>query len=315
MDIKKIPKSLSMAIRYSALYICTIIGAGFATGRELLTYFARFGVWGFAAAGFCCIFFAVFLYKTLSAPPKREKKLLTYTIFVFNIIIYSSMLAAASEVIPLGRFMTALITGVTVMGGLTSVTAVSSLLMPAMLGVIITIGLYLGTGTSAPPYTGPALIATPLMSIPFGAAYAAYNIITPAAVFSNVHTGKRTAAAAGLISGIVLCTAMYSLMTPLYLNYPYIRDMTLPLRYLTEQTPFRLLYTALLITALYTTAVSCCKAIVQHTEKYTGSQWKAVLLCSAAALFLSLMGFDNIVDRVYFVFGFAGAAIIADTIW
>ena len=48
--------------KVAAVYIGTIVGAGFATGQEVLQFFNRFGIWGLGGLAVATILFIVFGY-------------------------------------------------------------------------------------------------------------------------------------------------------------------------------------------------------------------------------------------------------------
>ena len=68
----------ALAMKAAATYIGTVIGAGFATGQEMLQFFVRFGVMGFVGLAFAAAMFIFFgfiimdLGRRLNARSYRE---------------------------------------------------------------------------------------------------------------------------------------------------------------------------------------------------------------------------------------------------
>lgn len=97
----------------ACLFLSAIVGAGFATGREIMTYFARYGLPGFAGLGISSLLLAaagsrlyVLAYRMETDSPllvsrrlagQRMGKLLAICIALFSYCIYVIMLAGTSD--------------------------------------------------------------------------------------------------------------------------------------------------------------------------------------------------------------------------
>ena len=51
-------------IRLAALFVCTVLGAGFATGQEIMRYFSDYGIVGLLGVIVSSAVFGLCLYKT-----------------------------------------------------------------------------------------------------------------------------------------------------------------------------------------------------------------------------------------------------------
>ena len=51
-------------IRLAALFVCTVLGAGFATGQEIMRYFTDYGIVGLLGVLVSSAVFGLCLYKT-----------------------------------------------------------------------------------------------------------------------------------------------------------------------------------------------------------------------------------------------------------
>ena len=51
-------------IRLAALFVCTVLGAGFATGQEIMRYFSDYGIVGLLGVVVSSAVFGLCLYKT-----------------------------------------------------------------------------------------------------------------------------------------------------------------------------------------------------------------------------------------------------------
>ena len=106
-------------------YAGAVIGAGFATGRELFTYFIRFGIKGFAGIGICCLIFAYIGYKTVfiyideniedysrfadNVMGKWFGSVMRILSFLFLNVVFSGMLAGFGELVSFGNILLGMI--------------------------------------------------------------------------------------------------------------------------------------------------------------------------------------------------------------
>ncbi|MDI9260763.1 YkvI family membrane protein [Alicyclobacillus sendaiensis] len=59
-------KATKLALQIAAVYIGTVVGAGFASGQEVYQFFSRYGAWGFVGIGVATCLFAWWGYRLLS---------------------------------------------------------------------------------------------------------------------------------------------------------------------------------------------------------------------------------------------------------
>ena len=298
------------AFKTSAIYICTVLGAGFATGRELIVYFVKYGLWGFIGIIIASFLFGFTAYKALKKGYKSISDVadgrITYMLtFMFLIVLYSAMLSACGELVQKifdipyisGTIAIALITYITVK--FKSIGDVSIILCPIMIVTALITGIYIMTnGNYLPVNTDINLCCIPSAFI-----YAAYNIITAAAVIIT-EGDKKSALKTAVISGILIGFVATVLSLPLYFNFELIKHESLPLlALLPKGSIITYGYIFMLMCAIFTTAVSNCLSAAEHTKL-------SPLLITLTALLLSFIGFSNIVDKVYFVFGIMGLGIM-----
>lgn len=307
--------------RLTALCLCTIIGAGFATGKELMAYFAIYGRIGFIGVFIACALFTLIMQRALSLPYGSLEELLSQyflgkaliiTARLFLIVIYSAMLSAAGEVICavfginafLGSVLTAVLAGVIAFKGYDAVASAGSLLFAPMLIVIFLISISSAGKTAFPAGDSftPGALFSPLI-------YVSYNMLTFIPLVMSI-PDRHMYRSCARDTGTVLFITMSMLLIPLYANFSLLRDEPMPIMTLTSglSPAIGYMYRLLLGFAVFTTAVSALYSL--NNAKTKLPPLLKTIGINISALALSLIGFESIVERVYFVFGIAGIALV-----
>ncbi len=309
----------------TALCLCTLIGAGFATGRELVTYFVRYGIYGFIGIALASVMFGAAIYMILKSPYKSIKELTEKrlspipafiadkTAFLFLIVLYSGMLAASGEVFSeiLGidkgicRMISAVLCTVVICSGADVLTQLSRILIVPMAVIIFVASAYLsGRNISIPPEN---VLNIRTVISPF--IYLSYNMISAVALIISLPDTKKPKFAA---IETALCIFMLSVVSalPLYTHYSDICSEPLPLMSLLKgRGMLKYAYMLFLLSAIFTTAVnSGYSALLRISDK--GKNLLPACMITIFALFISAAGFNKIVDNIYFVFGIMGFILL-----
>lgn len=305
--------------KITALCLCTIIGAGFATGRELMTYFTAYGITGFVTAMISSILFAVVIRKIMTLLEKDIAELLTPYFFgkavlitteLFLLVLYSAMLSAGGEMLYiifgfnkiLGTIITALTAMLIIRQGSTNVSGLSEVLFIPIVIIIFIISLTTtekAIGVPSNTTITPRAILSPFI-------YVSYNMLTAIPLLISIPE-KYMYRSCGNQVGMVIFILSTMLMLPLYTHYTAVCDSSLPLMEILEG-PTRYLYIFFIGIAIMTTAVSAGYSLCRSTRllKYE----MAVPVFTLAALGVSELGFSNIVNSIYFLFGIVGIVLL-----
>ena len=148
-------------LKVAATYIGTIVGAGFATGQEVLQFFTKFGVMGLAGLVFTTIMFIVFGYiimdlgKKLNARSHLEiikysggRILGTLIDFIITFFLFgalTAMIAGTGALFVqqfnlsslLGNIIMAVLAAITVLTGINGVINAISFVVPFLLVAVI----------------------------------------------------------------------------------------------------------------------------------------------------------------------------------
>ncbi len=304
-------------IKLSALFICTVLGAGFATGRELFIYFVSYGIWGIIGIVISAIIFGLTVYKTLLNNYSNVGDIFSFplniifssVVFLFLIVLYSAMLSASGELFK-NVFNIPYIWGVLAMtalsqwaisGGNKGIMDLSLVLCPFMLVISVIVSIYILTQNNVQIHNAEfnyKFIYSAFI-------YTAYNIITAVTVLIG-ENDKNSAVKTAISSCIIIGLLALVLSLPLYFNYDLISDKPLPLIYLLPKgNIITLLYIFMLVSAIFTTAVSNGFSAAKQINKPT-------IYITLSALLISFLGFDVIVGKVYFLFGLLGILLLVN---
>ncbi|MCL2740166.1 MAG: hypothetical protein FWE47_03120, partial [Oscillospiraceae bacterium] len=274
------------ALKIAGVYIGTVVGAGFATGQEVLQFFSRFGIsgiWGIALATALFIIYGyiiIALGLSLGASSHLEVLMAScgtkigrvmdfiVTFFLFGAI--TAMFAGTGALFEqqwglpmiLGCGIMAIITAVTVLTGIKGVLNSISFVAPFLIVTVVGICVYsiVGGAVSGAPaaQTNPnPLINNWMLS---SILYVSYNILLSIAVLGPLGAqakGRKAIFWGAFLGGLGL--GITSLMIYLALNPILATAHTLevPLAFIAGNisAPVAFIFTIVLIAEVYTTAV------------------------------------------------------------
>lgn len=299
----------------AALYVCSVIGAGFATGRELFDYFIRFGIWGFIGIliasfilGLTCYKVMIKGYKcTQDIFPDRLGTFFYVITALFLIVIFSAMLSAAAELFKStlnvngiwGSLVVTFFVLLVANSNSVFLEKINIFVFISIILICIVMCVYIVCNSEAQinykPFT--------LQFLPYAIIYSAYNVITAISALMLCKHNKNIVLNS-VLSGTTIFLIAILISIPLFLNYDVVKSTALPLLALIKNhKSLYFIYIIMLSSAIFTTAATCLISIQKQTNMNT-------MLLALSGLLLSLVGFENIIAHVYFVFGIVGIFII-----
>lgn len=321
-----------MVWKVAALYIATVIGAGFASGQEIIQFFLRFGIggiFGLVLATICLSVVGGALLKRSYQIQTRDYKSLLfktggkaapfldllYTIFLLAGL--AIMLAGGKETVAYifgingGQFITAVLVIFLLIRGPEQILNTSAALVP----LLIVYTIYIACVTILKGnlvFPGEAFGA----AIPYGMLYAGYNLGFALAVFASISElvpDSRVAQQGGWIGGLVLGGLIGLVMLALWSGSLSAIGHSVPMLFLAQQIGgyAALGYGLVLWIAMYTTAVANGYAIATRTKTVVNLPWS--LNCTMVvviALLLSELGFVILISLAYPLFGYVGLYLI-----
>lgn len=329
--------SFLSALKIGSVFAGAILGAGFAGGRELVTFFVRFGKSGVFASIFAGLMF-MFLGTLIIHKAKKESSI-SYTAYLKSILPEktSYLLGAISEMFLLicfiimlsgagalfnecfnlpnifGNIVTALISFLVLKRGMNGIGSICSLLTPIMVIGILFVDLFSLTTSSV---TVSALSLNPKDNFLFSALlYVSYNMLSSAPVLAEASAlapNRKTSLAGGIIGGIMLSTISFFSCLALYFAGSENLLSELPLLMLSGKINklSQIFYALVLYMAILTTSFSSGFPIVKKLEGLSFSRSSASFLLCLLSIPLSFLKFSLLVEKCYTFFGFLGLMLI-----
>lgn len=319
-----LPLKNILIVAYS--FAAALIGAGFASGGEILGYFVIFnrnGIWGII---FFAVFSAAFLYAVFSlcrrfdahsfeeflnitGSPHIARAIRLFTA-LFSFCVFSAMLSALGEGLAyfgipprFGAFFSAFFCMLLLWSGTDRALDFNGVIGLVLTAAVITCCLYI---LRYREYHTSAQLVPVFRS---AAIYGSYNLCSAVPVLAVLSRRLKTrgaAAAAAFISSGAVLMMMVLMFCLLSIYYGRIPLGELPMLTLAKrQNPvFAAIYCAVIIAASATTLTASGSSILE-TFGRGGSLLTAALLC-ALGYTASGFGFSGLVNTAYRICGIAG---------
>ncbi|WP_317366417.1 hypothetical protein [uncultured Tyzzerella sp.] len=314
-------------LKIALVYTGTILGAGFATGKELVSFFAQFGNMGILGFLISCLLLALTCMSILNMIYKT--KVNTYSQFIHNIfgrygvyiewfniallfILFSAMLAGGGATLcnmfnineMASIIIFCIITFIALIFGKDAIININTILCPILILGGILIGIYVYFNATPVFNNNIKPIISPFI-------YTSYNGITTISVLfaiRDIVKNKKIVIYSSILGGVFIFSIGIFMLLPLTKNYDYIYNSPLPLLKLIEnKSIIKNIYAFTVLSAIFTTAVSNGVALeTTFKEKYNINGLSLKIILIVVGISFSLMGFSNIVNIVYPIFGAIG---------
>lgn len=344
MSVKKLS-----TFKVASAYIGTVVGAGFASGQELLQFFGYFGYWGIAGlilATGLFIYFGYLILK-LGAELKADSHLpvikyaggkwigaiIDYVIIFFLFGALTVMAAGAgalfSEQLGMSKFLGSGLLVATTLGtvlfGLNGVISAISFVVPVLLVSVLAISGYVMVSMGIPAGASQAAINAGNPAVPFwpfaAVVYISYNLVVAVAVLAPMgkETGDlKTVKKGALWGGLGLGIGAIAILLVMLANMPQAAKYELPMIFVAGQiSPFiKIVYALILYLEIYTTAVG---SLYGFSVRFTQPQTKQLKMLAAGAsvgaLAAAQFGFTTLVRILFPLVGYAGILMLGGLIY
>ncbi|RJQ32518.1 MAG: hypothetical protein C4589_00590 [Peptococcaceae bacterium] len=322
-------------------YIGAVIGAGFASGQEILQFFSLYGWNGLLgviiAAGLFSYLGSVVMFLAVQMNTSSYRKLLFYLMGfragkimdIFNMLMLLGglgvMLAGSGAVFSeflglpsfLGVWLVALLTCMVILGGLNGLLTVNVFLVPLKFLVIVfvSIAVLVYRGGFPPLQSAPATAGVAGHWLWASILYVSYNMVVPVAVLSSL--GRTVPLKTGVIGGALgglglgLAAALIFLVNLSF--YPEIAGYQVPLLFAAGRlgSVFQWALGLLIWLAIFTTAIADAHGFASRLSPGGGIRYRLFGI-GACLLVLPLanFGFASLVRVFYPFFGYAGLILL-----
>ncbi|VBB09848.1 Hypothetical protein LUCI_5146 [Lucifera butyrica] len=342
-------QSMLGAVRVAATYTGTIIGAGFASGQEMLQFFIAYGSIGLAGILLAGGLFAWlgsrmlelgYRFKLTGYPEalqhicgKKTGWILDFLTAGFLFGVMTVMLAGTGVIVEnyfyvsaaAGILTVAAAVAATVWGGIENIANANMLVTPLLALSALIIGihslLYHGLNFSllnipVQEFIHPAphwLLAALL--------YVSYNLVVSSTVLVPLGAQIRShhiRKAGGILGGLSLGLLAGFIAVIIMLHYPLVLQYEVPMLYIAsgQATWIHMLYAFTLLAAMYTTAVACLFGCSDKLHTATGlNRLLSILVMTGLALWCSQKGFSHLIALIFPLFGYATLWFTFRLVW
>lgn len=314
------------------LIVGSIIGAGFASGRELSLFFANFGYNSlyFLPIVFIFFYYAFKLFLNIGSKQKFQSvfdinahagssPFFNISIVIIFTIYSSAMFAAAVEVlsnnfIEIPQMVFSLIVFVfaflVLKFGFKGLVKVNLILTPIIVILLVVYALYsifvpITEISYIPASENAYILPMSIIMYVFGNILLSYFIVAQCGQGLN----KKQISWAAFWASLIICFSLLICIICLVVNGTVVMDASMPFLALTLRLgdPFPLIFMAILFLGIITSLFACLHTASLPFQKTLGK--KTAILSTSCVFLLSMLGFETIVNNCYPVFGIFGGII------
>lgn len=343
IDMMRTNQNQLSTFKIAAAYIGTVVGAGFASGQEVLQFFGYFGLRGVIGLIFATALFIVFGYSILKLgydvnaeshlPVVREaggRFLGTVIDWVITFFLFGALVVMAAgtgaifgqefNLSPLlGSLVMVIASLVTVLLGFGGVISAISYVVPVLLTAVLVLAAY--TLFSNPQ----ALLANldwfqadraavrfwPLAAL----LYISYNLVLAVAILAPLGASSKPGPLrwGAVWGGMGLGLGAMAITLALIVGAPAVARYEVPMLYLAGKVSplFRNFYVATLLAEIYTTAVGSLYGFAARVVKTESPVFRWLAIGTGIAAFVAAqLGFSTLVGTLFPAVGYAGLLLL-----
>ena len=319
---------MKQVLTISFLIIGTIIGAGFASGKEIFLFFNIYGVWGILGIFLSNIIISLIIYKGLLFIKKHniqsyqefidcmigKRKYLNYVvkyiINIFLIISFFVMCAGFASYLKqeyklqtiLGASLIAILNILILRKGMKGIKKLNNVLIPILIFLICILGIIkirvtkiVSNNNSMNKWAIRGLL------------YASYNTIMlfPLLVTLNkyIKSKKQIKIIVGLVFSIFLTLSLIIFFL-LNSNFELIKSLEIPMGVIAAE--FRYAFGVVILGAILTSVTSICYSFLKNLKLNTKTYNIVLIAISITSIAFDFVGFGKLVETLYPLLGFLG---------
>lgn len=320
-------------------FVATMIGAGFASGQEILSYFVIYGrrsVYGLF--GVCVIFalcsMCVMLRVYISGlesfdsyikfvSGKNTSRFIRTCVTLFMFVSFCSMSAGTGELVHetlnidrnIGIFVMLGVCGVIFLFDIKGILIVNSFLAPILSLALLVLGIYTFVFRDTVVFAGGILFRICNSSFISSIIYASYNMLTAIVILcemKHLANSKKICIYSAFLGGAAVFVIALAIWAPLSLYYGKISLGTMPFLSIVSRSGngMKNIYSGALFASMLTTALSSGYGVIKQTEKKIKKRTVSITVLIMACLPVVMLGFEGIVKNVYSLFGYLGLVLL-----
>lgn len=322
-------------IKVVFVIIGTLIGAGFASGKEIYLFFSQFGIYGIGGMALSSVITGILIIQSIKIIKEYsiEKyqdfltlinhkhlalcKSMNVIVNIFLLVSFYIMIAGFSAYmkqafqmsIYLSSSLFVCICYLVFQKNIQGIMKVNTWLVPLLILFII----YLGIKNI--PYISNFPIQDILYTnqrgwLTYGLLYASYNsiLLIPVLTSLSKYIEDKKITKVGIFSGVVLFLLATMIFSILLRGTYYTQELELPMIEIVGQFGklFSKLYGLVIVVSIFTSAISTGYSFLENVSKTRKHYQFNLLGICLSGIFVSYLGFATLVQILYPIFGILG---------
>ena len=339
---------MKRSLQIGSAFVGLIVGAGFASGQEVMQYFTSFGVWGLVGA-ILATFLFMFLGYTFAQIGSDIQSgshkgviyyiggpyvgaildvLITFFLFGVAVVMFAGSGSTFEQMFGInatvGSIIMAVLTLLTLMLNTKKIISIIASITPYLITIIFVILIYsiftMGLSFSEADQLAQTQPSAASNWVLGAFLYVSYNLAAGAAlliVMSGTTKDRRVAGRGGLIGGLLLGLLIILIHLGMFVKMDVVAGLDMPtLALANEIHPLvGMLMAIALLGMMYNTSVGMFYSFTVRFISPESKAYKPVVAIVAILGFLaSLVGFTTLVGKVYSTMGYIGFALIITAI-
>lgn len=333
-------KDIKNMLLIAGTYVATVVGAGFASGQEILSYFVVYGRQSVYGLMLVCVLFMLCALCVLMRTEKdgidsfdeymhriagrRMCVFIKMCVTLFMFVSYCSMAAGSGELFldgfgaapAYGMAAMMIICAVVFWFDIKGIVAVNAVLAPVLAVSLFFLGVVSFVFRDTAVFGGGILSKLCSNWVVSALVYASYNLLSAIVILAQMRrivTKHRIALGSAVIGASVLFVIALAIWAAIGLYYGKVELGEMPFWTIVSRYGgfVKAVYSAVLYFSMMTTAISCGYGVLEwltHTLKI--KKLTAILVLTAASCPVLTLGFSGIVKNVYAVFGCLGFLLV-----
>lgn len=319
-------------ISITLVIIGALVGAGFASGQEIFSFFCLYGLYGVFGIILMCILMYILIYKTLKIiylnkidnyneflklflKENKANKIINIIINILLLFSFFIMVAGFGAYFEqelginrlFGSFLFSFLCAIVFFLDIKGILKISNIVVPLLIIFIIFIGI-----KNILNIQDIKLIRTKNNWIMSSILYTSYNLILLIPVLISLRKQiskelniKYIAFFSSIIINI-LAVLIFVLMAEW--NLIDLEKQEMPAIYIVRNKffEFRNMYAFIILASIFTTAISVGIGFLQNISKNKKSYTQYVIIMCITSLFITKIGFSKVMNFIYPVFGYFG---------
>ncbi len=318
--------------------IGALIGAGFASGQEIYTFFYKNGINGLFGILISTILISYIIYKVLTiikqnqvqnyrefldiimdSDKKVKIDVINKTIEILILITFFIMMAGFGAYFEQEYRINSII-GSTILAGLCFIVfitnvegliKISKYIVPCLIAFIILIGILNITNVQIEKINNDILIEKIVAGPVNAIMYASYNsiLLIPVLITMGKQINKnKEIKFISIISGVIvllLTTIIFFLLTNIKID---IRSIEMPVVYVIANNfrNLKSIYAIIILMSIFTTAISLGISYLENKRRDKKGYTQVAAIMCITSIFFSKIGFSNLINLLYPIFGVLG---------